>query len=133
ADPPGVAGPLAGILAARRWAPGHAWVLLACDLPLAGEEAVRWLLSQRAPGRWAVMPTVTGGLPEPLLALYEPPAASLLERLAASPTPAPCALAGHPRVALVSPPEALRPCFRNVNTAADLVALADNCPGTASS
>ena len=33
ADPPELDGPLAGMLAALRWAPGCAWIFAACDLP----------------------------------------------------------------------------------------------------
>ncbi len=61
ADPPGLAGPLAGMLAAMRWNPDVAWIFAACDLPLVRPEAVTWLLEQRAPGRVAVLPRLWEG------------------------------------------------------------------------
>jgi len=48
-DPPGVIGPIAGLLAALRWAPGSAWLVVACDQPLVTPEALDWLLAQRRP------------------------------------------------------------------------------------
>ncbi len=126
ADAPGVAGPMAGILAAMRWAPDRAWVVAACDLPRVTPAAVEWLLAQRAPGRWAVIPRVGPGV-EPLLALYEPQARLPLERLAQSGARAPRLLAGHPRACVLAPPDQLAPCWANVNTPEDLAA----CGGAA--
>ena len=42
-DAPGVGGPLAGIVAAFRWAPDHRWIILPCDLPCLDEAALRTL------------------------------------------------------------------------------------------
>ncbi|KAB2887694.1 MAG: molybdenum cofactor guanylyltransferase, partial [Desulfobulbaceae bacterium] len=71
-DVPGVAGPLAGILAAMRWQPGVSWLVVACDLPSLTEEAVRWLLDARRPGRWAIIPRRSrDSHVEPLLACYD--------------------------------------------------------------
>lgn len=120
ADPPGLAGPLAGILAAMRWAPAEAWVFVACDLPLIDDGVLEWLLAERRPGRWAVIPTAGEGLPEPLLAIYEPQARSVLETLAAGGRFGPSALVGHPKVATVPVPRSLAPSFSNVNTTGDL-------------
>ena len=54
-DVPHVRGPMAGILAALRWAPGSTWLVTACDLPLLSLSALKWLLSTRAPGVWATL------------------------------------------------------------------------------
>ncbi len=57
-DPVAGAGPLAGLVAALRWARrrGHAWVLVrACDLPYAGPPLWHALLRSRG-GRAAVVP-----------------------------------------------------------------------------
>jgi molybdopterin-guanine dinucleotide biosynthesis protein MobB len=121
-DVPGVAGPLGGLLAALRWAPDRVWVVAPCDLPRLSSAAVDWLLAQRAPGRWAVLPRV-GGEVQPLLAVYEPMALGLLEELVARGAPAPSRLAGHPRVASPEPPAQLAPAWRGVNTPAELTAL----------
>jgi molybdenum cofactor guanylyltransferase len=122
-DAPDRTGPLAGLLAAMRWHPGAAWLIAACDLPLAGEELVRWLLAARRPGRWAVLPSLREGMVEPLLALYEPQALPLLEALAAEPNPAPRLIARHPKVATPIPPAALVRGFLNINVPADLAGL----------
>ena len=121
-----VGGPLAGMLAAVRWRPAAAWVFAPCDLPSIAPAAVAWLLAQRRPGRWAVLPRTAPGAPvEPLFALYEPPAHRLLEELAAAPPAAraPRRLAGHPRVAVVTVPPALARCWAGANTPAELAAL----------
>jgi molybdopterin-guanine dinucleotide biosynthesis protein MobB len=125
ADAPGLAGPLAGMLAALRWAPGHAWLFAACDLPMLSPEAVTWLVGQRRPGRWAVLPDCGKGV-EPLLALYEPQVREPLQRLAADPEAGPRLLERHPKVHVLAPPAALRDCWRNINTPADLAALGED-------
>jgi molybdopterin-guanine dinucleotide biosynthesis protein A len=122
-DAPGIAGPLAGILAATRWAPHAAWVIAACDLPRIDARAVRWLLDQRRLGRWAVLPKLEIGL-EPLLALYEPQAGDLLEDLAAAGEAAPRLLAEHPEVGTPTPPDELAGHWSNANTPQDLASLA---------
>jgi len=60
-DPPGLAGPLAGMLAAMRWNRDVAWLIAACDLPLVTSDAIAWLLEQRAPVRVAVLPRLWEG------------------------------------------------------------------------
>jgi len=119
ADAPEARGPLAGMLAAVRWAPSGTWIIAACDLPEIEAAAVRWLLGQRRPGRRAVVPRLPGGL-EPLLALYEPPAAELMEDLAAVGEWAPHRLAERAHVATPEPPPELRRCWFNANTPRDL-------------
>lgn len=123
ADPPGLAGPLAGLLAALRWAPGHALLACASDLPLLDAAAAGWLVGERRPGRWAIMPSLAPGQVEPLLAIYEAQARSPLEALAAAGRRAPRELAGHPKVARPTPPAPLARAFTNVNTPADLAGL----------
>lgn len=124
-DVPESRGPLAGMLAALRWAPDVAWLMAACDLPLVSSEAVCWLLEQRSPGRWAVVPKNADGRPEPLLAVYEPPARRLLEDLVARGLHAPRHLADYQEVHLPSVPEHLAPAWRSVNTPRELDGL---CP-----
>jgi len=121
-DAPGAAGPLAGILAAMRWAPWATWLVAACDMPNVSEEALAWLLSTRLPGVWATIPRLAGrgrGV-EPLLAHYDFRAAGVLEDLAAGVKAAPSLVAVHPKVLSPLPPPALRAAWRNVNTPADL-------------
>jgi molybdopterin-guanine dinucleotide biosynthesis protein MobB len=120
ADAPGVGGPLGGIIAALRWAPRAAWLVVACDLPEISPQALDWLLNKRRPGRWLILPEVDEGRPEPLLAVYEPQALPLLESLVDSGSRAARDLADHPRVHRARVPEALRGAWRNVNTPDDL-------------
>lgn len=116
ADVPGIEGPLGGLLAALRWAPNEAWLVVACDQPLITREAVEWLLAQRHPGRWAIMPRFGDGPVEPFLAVYEPQARALLERLARSGPRGPWRIAEHDRVVSPEPPADIAACWRNVNT-----------------
>lgn len=115
-DVPGLAGPLAGMLAALRWARQACWVFAACDLPMFRVEALDWLLEQRRPDRWAILPKINPERVEPLLAAYEPQSLELLEKLTARGFHSPRHLAGEPKVHTPTPPAALRSCWTNVNT-----------------
>lgn len=120
-DAPNLRGPLAGILAALRWDP-VTWAIASCDLPRLRAEAVEWLLTQRQPGRWAVLPRV-GGIVQPLLAVYEPQALPMLEAIAAAGAAGPSRLEGQPHVATPEPPPELVDCWRGVNTPQELAEL----------
>ena len=120
-DAPGLKGPLAGILAAMRWAPWATWLVAACDMPNVSQEALAWLLATRRPGVWATLPRGPGrrGV-EPLLAHYDFRAGELLEAIAAEGESAPSLLAGHPKALSPEPPAALRAAWQNVNTPEEL-------------
>jgi molybdopterin-guanine dinucleotide biosynthesis protein A len=122
ADAAGCKGPMAGILGAMRADPEACWLVTPCDLPLLRPEAVRWLVSVRRSGSWALLPSLDGFV-EPLLALYEPQARSLLEEAAADGNHALHRLALSPRVATPEPPQALRQCWFNANTPGELLSL----------
>jgi len=79
-DAPGLAGPLAGLLAAHRWAPRAAWVLAACDHPWLSSAEIRGLVMQRRPSAWTILSRQSDDHPCPTLALYEPQALTVLER-----------------------------------------------------
>ncbi len=115
-DAPGLAGPMAGLMAALRWAPNAAWLMVACDQPLISEAAVDWLVGQRRPGRWAILPRLGDGPVEPFLAVYEPQVLGLLEGLARSGKLGPWRLAEQANVHCPAPPEELIRSWRNVNT-----------------
>ncbi len=123
ADAPGIPGPLGGLVSALRWAPTDTWLVVACDQPLITRDAVDWLLGQRRPGRWAVLPRLGEGPVEPFLAIYEPQALVLLERLARSGAHGPWRIAGHEKIVSPQPPADLAACWTNVNTPEDLDAL----------
>lgn len=116
ADADGPHGPLAGMRAAFAWAPQATWIFAACDLPLLTPDAVRWLLGERRPGHWAVLPRLGGPGVEPLLAIYEPAARVKLDELARSADLSLQRLAGAPGVCTPTPPVGLWPAWRNVNT-----------------
>jgi len=123
ADAPGIAGPLAGLIAALRWAPSKTWLIFACDQPSISNQAVDWLMAQRRPGRWAIMPRSAEGRVEPFFAIYEPQALGLLEGLAISGTPGPWRLTAHGKVASPTPPEELVESWRSVNTPEEIDSL----------
>ncbi len=119
-DAPGLMGPMAGLLAALRWAPSAAWVLAACDLPRIAPEAIGWLLEQRRPGIRAVLPVGPSGRIEPLLAVYEPHVREAVEELVAGGTLAPRRLRDLPGVASPVVPNGLAPAWSNVNRPEEL-------------
>jgi len=122
-DSPGVVGPLAGLLSVMRWAPDATWVVAACDMPRVNSEAVDWLIGQRRPGVWAVMPKFRDGKVEPLLAVYEPQARPLLEAQAARGQWGPRHLAANDRVICPAPPAELIGAWENVNTPEEMASV----------
>lgn len=73
-------GPAAGLLAAHAHAPQAAWLAVACDLPLLEASALQILIDARAPGVAALaFRSAHDGLPEPLCAVWEPPALQRLQ------------------------------------------------------
>lgn len=66
-------GPFGGILSALRAKRSKAWLVVACDLPLMNEETIRFLMANRDPHRMATTyRSPHDGLPEPLIAIWEP-------------------------------------------------------------
>lgn len=122
-DAPRLHGPLAGMLAAMRWRRDAAWMFAACDLAQMCGAAVEWLVRQRAPERWAILPQVAPSYVEPLLAIYEPRARTLLEEAAARGIVAPNRLAEHPFVFTPRVPAGLCDAWLNVNTREDFERL----------
>ena len=99
-------GPMAGLLAAMRWAPRASWLLAACDLPTLSCGALKWLMAQRRPGVWAVLPCIEMiGPVEPLLAWYDFRCRPILEELAIAGSCGLQGLASHPKAmrAIVPP------------------------------
>ncbi|WOO42895.1 molybdenum cofactor guanylyltransferase [Rubellicoccus peritrichatus] len=77
------AGPLGGILSAFAKHSDAAWLVVACDLPLLDKETLDYLIQNRnTEGYGTTYKSAFDSLPEPLCAIYEPSAASVLkERL----------------------------------------------------
>ncbi len=127
-DVPDARGPMAGLLAAMRWAPRASWVVAACDLPCLSEDALRWLVAQRTPGTWAIIPSsLQSGRLEPLLAHYDFRSRHVVERLSAAGDFSLAHVADHPKTAVPTPPIALASSWWNVNTPQDLLTLDQSC------
>lgn len=72
-------GPFGGICSAFHRNPNCAWLVLATDLPFLNSEAIQLLLEKRNPSKVAtVLQGKNKQFPEPLIAIYEPKAYSLL-------------------------------------------------------
>lgn len=120
-DAPGIEGPMAGVLAAMRWAPAADWLVTACDLPDMTGEALAWLLSHRRPGVWVVMPRLEAEAPvEPLPAYYGFRCRAALELLASEGSRRLRDLAVHPKSLSPVMPENLRGALRNANCPTDV-------------
>ncbi len=78
-DVPDVPGPMAGVLAAMRWAPHVSWLVVRPESPDICPAALEELLATRAPGVWATQPKSAAGDVAPLHAHYDPRARGLLE------------------------------------------------------
>ncbi len=121
-DVPDVQGPLTGILAAMRWHPDSCWLLLACDMPNISPDAIEWLLSNRSPDIWGVVPRLKeDSFLEPLLAVYEPQAREYLEELYRSGCFRISVAARRSKILNPVVPELLSDAWRNINTPDELV------------
>ena len=66
-------GPMGAILTAFRQKPDSAWLVVACDLPLLDEAALRFLIENRNPSAAATaFRSPVNEFPEPLVAIWEP-------------------------------------------------------------
>ncbi len=117
ADAEGAEGPMAGILSAFRWAPESAWIISAVDMPFMDRKAWEWVLSQRRPGVWAVLPLLRDGAKaETMAACYEPMIFNEVEALARKGIRTLQKLTEHPKVITPIVPEGLSHAWKNVNT-----------------
>ncbi|MEJ2683795.1 MAG: molybdopterin-guanine dinucleotide biosynthesis protein B [Candidatus Sulfobium sp.] len=119
-DIPGIKGPLAGMLSAFRWDPASAWIISAVDMPMMSGHAWNWLLKQRKPGVWAVLPRLTAeSAAETTGACYEPMIFEYVEELARKGVFKLQTIARHPKVITPRVPPAIAAAWKNVNTAAE--------------
>jgi molybdenum cofactor guanylyltransferase len=119
-DVPGIDGPLAGMLSAFRWDPDSAWIISAVDMPLMSDLAWEWLLKQRKPGVWAVLPSLDAESPaETTGACYEPMIFEYIEELARQRVFKLQAIARHSKVVTPHIPAAIAAAWKNVNTEAE--------------
>ncbi|MBA4372033.1 MAG: molybdopterin-guanine dinucleotide biosynthesis protein B [Thermodesulfovibrio sp.] len=116
-DAPEVKGPLAGMLSAFRWNPQSAWLVSSVDMPFMHQEAWKWVLSQRRPGAWAIMPRREGSeTVEATGACYEPEIFDYIESLAQKGVFRLQKIADHPKVIKPVIPKELEQAWKNVNT-----------------
>ncbi len=116
-DAAGVEGPMAGILSAIRWAPESSWIISAVDMPFMNIKAWQWVLDQRRPGAWAVLPLLKNGAKaETMAACYEPMIFNEIEALARRGIRTLQKLTEHPKVITPLVPESISHSWKNVNT-----------------
>ncbi len=76
-----VHGPLNGLLSAHQFDRSKAWMVLAVDLPFISSSTVDRLIQERDQTMMATaLVGAEKGLPEPLIAIWEPPALEVLEK-----------------------------------------------------
>ena len=122
-------GPMAGLLAAMRWAPHATWLLAACDLPSLSHDALKWLVAQRRPGVWAVIPYLDEPRHvEPLLACYDFHCRSILEQSALAGNCSLQDMARHPKILRAAVPPELTSAWKDADT---LESAADHTGDTA--
>jgi molybdopterin-guanine dinucleotide biosynthesis protein A len=73
-------GPMSGLLSAMRQRPELAWLVLAVDMPLLQVAHLQWLLDRRDPGAIATVFRQADGIIQPLVGVWAPAAAPLLEK-----------------------------------------------------
>ena len=121
ADVPDARGPLAGLLAAMRWAPHASWLVAACNMHNLSPDAITWLLSTRRPGAWATVPKLPASTrAQPLLAHYDFRVRALIGRQVAAANFRASTIADHPMVISPPPPADLAAAWQNVNRPEDL-------------
>lgn len=117
-------GPLGGIATALRVA-GAAVLALACDMPLVTTEAIAWLQAEAAKREICDgLVTQSGSESEPLFAIYMPSCGLLIDELLARGEYSVRRLLDRAAIDLVGLPPEFASVATNVNTLADLDAIA---------
>jgi molybdopterin-guanine dinucleotide biosynthesis protein A len=112
-------GPFGALLSAFRAQPDHAWLVVACDLPLLNQHTLEYLLSVRCPHKIATtFRSPSHHLPEPLITIWEPKAYAVLLSFLAQGYSCPRKVLIHSDVHVVEAPMA--DALLNVNTPEEL-------------
>lgn len=112
-------GPYGAILSAFRNDPDGAWLVVACDLLLLNRETIDFLISRRQPGSVATaFKSPSDGLPEPLIAIWEPKSYPLLLNFLSQGYSCPRKALINSDTTLIEAPDVS--CLMNVNTQEDL-------------
>jgi molybdopterin-guanine dinucleotide biosynthesis protein A len=110
--------PISGILSAFEHNPETAWLVLACDMPLVNEEAIKLLIKHRNQEKMATAfynPEINA--PEPLITIYESKAFPLLIKYIKAGHKSPKVFLQENNVELIMAEE--RSFLKNVNTKVD--------------
>ncbi|MEO6908817.1 MAG: NTP transferase domain-containing protein [Abditibacteriaceae bacterium] len=111
-------GPYGGILSALRAQPDHAWLVVACDLPLLDAETIQFLIQHR--NRKTIATTFQSphdGLPEPLITIWEPESYPVLLSFLAKQYSCPRKVLINSETTVLQPPNL--DALMNVNTPED--------------
>lgn len=112
-------GPAAGILSAMDADPEAAWLVLAVDLPNVDETTLQHLVDERDPARpFTAYRSSYDELPEPLCAIYEPSARTILDEFIAQGSACPRKVLIQSDTKLLTQPHAT--ALDNINTPQDL-------------
>lgn len=121
-DVPGCQGPLAGVLTACRWQPEVSWLLVACDMPDISKETIEWLLNQRRPGIWGIVPVDNESEQfQPLFAYYDQRCRPLFEKILVSGSLRIGSIVNEGKIATPIIPGPMIGAWRNVNTPDELL------------
>ncbi len=124
-------GPIAGIAAAQAQWPGHAWLVLACDLPFVTDAAVADLVRHRDGRPVVAFRSAHDGLPEPLCAIFEPLTRAGIEAAIATGTNCPRKFVIGTGVPLLEQPHPTT--LDNVNTLEEHAGAVESCSRRTSS
>lgn len=108
-------GPFAALLTAFDQNPKAAWLVLACDIPLLDKQVVATLVESRDPGMSATAyKDPVSGLPEPLIAIWEPQILTVLRNAFEKKMYSPRQILKNSPVKLIDPKDPWS--VKNVNT-----------------
>jgi molybdopterin-guanine dinucleotide biosynthesis protein A len=120
-------GPYGAILSAFRAYPNHAWMVIACDLPLLNASTIDFLLKNRNFSKVATaFKSPVTQFPEPLIAIWEPKAYSTLFNFLAQGYSCPRKVLINSEIELLSVLD--ENTLINVNDKQDLKQIADHLP-----
>ncbi len=122
-------GPYGAILSAFRAYPDHAWMVIACDLPLLNKETLQFLLNHRNSSKTATaFKSPLNEFPEPLITIWEPRAYPILFQFLSQGYSCPRKTLINSDISLLSVPDSKT--LLNVNNKQDLEGVFDHLDKT---
>ena len=111
-------GPYGAMLSAFRKYPNHAWLVVACDLPLLDKETLKFLIENRNPSNVATaFHSPVTNFPEPLITIWEPKSYPILYQFLAQGYSCPRKVLINSDINLIQIPDV--DAIKNVNTPED--------------